>query len=319
MKTSERVVAPAVVDRAEGLLHHLVADRHRLKALVYSHTAGYQQVIRARIVRDAPTGHPPTAARSHRESAEARSARSTTSTARTPGTSPTATTTSWPTGSPTSSPWSWAKRSRNAASRSTPSAVPAANSARTGAHGGTAVREFRVRATDSPGAHITLGQGPYTSTSRSSPRGGAPSWPRYARGWVQWLRLHLLAFHAVTATATVRCVNRFCMYGAPNRTIYTVWLSWIDAAGNPQMRETSARIARLQAMGVRDTRGRRRTDTHPIPGRTAEPLHRRHSLHPHHGPSGHLIKSASPRAQAYVAAGQHVVQIQRRSSVDFGA
>ncbi|WP_229706150.1 IS630 family transposase [Micromonospora sonchi] len=33
------------------------ADRHRLKALTYSHTAGYQQVIRARIVRDAAHGY----------------------------------------------------------------------------------------------------------------------------------------------------------------------------------------------------------------------------------------------------------------------
>jgi hypothetical protein len=33
------------------------ADRHRLKALAYSHTAGYQQVIRARIVRDAAHGY----------------------------------------------------------------------------------------------------------------------------------------------------------------------------------------------------------------------------------------------------------------------
>ena len=33
------------------------ADRHRLKALAYSHTAGYQQVIRARIVRDAARGY----------------------------------------------------------------------------------------------------------------------------------------------------------------------------------------------------------------------------------------------------------------------
>jgi transposase len=33
------------------------AERHRLKALAYSHTAGYQQVIRARIVRDATRGY----------------------------------------------------------------------------------------------------------------------------------------------------------------------------------------------------------------------------------------------------------------------
>lgn len=33
------------------------AERHRLKALAYSHTAGYQQVIRARIVRDAARGY----------------------------------------------------------------------------------------------------------------------------------------------------------------------------------------------------------------------------------------------------------------------
>jgi hypothetical protein len=33
------------------------AERHRLKALSYSHTAGYQQVIRARIVRDAAHGY----------------------------------------------------------------------------------------------------------------------------------------------------------------------------------------------------------------------------------------------------------------------
>lgn len=33
------------------------ADRHRLKALAHSHTAGYQQVIRARIVRDAAHGY----------------------------------------------------------------------------------------------------------------------------------------------------------------------------------------------------------------------------------------------------------------------
>ena len=33
------------------------AERHRLKALAYSHTAGYQQVIRARIVRDAACGY----------------------------------------------------------------------------------------------------------------------------------------------------------------------------------------------------------------------------------------------------------------------
>jgi hypothetical protein len=33
------------------------AERHRLKALAYSHTAGYQQVIRARIVRDAAHGY----------------------------------------------------------------------------------------------------------------------------------------------------------------------------------------------------------------------------------------------------------------------
>jgi hypothetical protein len=33
------------------------ADRHRLKALAYSHTAAYQQVIRARIVRDAAHGY----------------------------------------------------------------------------------------------------------------------------------------------------------------------------------------------------------------------------------------------------------------------
>lgn len=32
------------------------AERHRLKALAYSHTAAYQQVIRARIVRDAAHG-----------------------------------------------------------------------------------------------------------------------------------------------------------------------------------------------------------------------------------------------------------------------
>jgi hypothetical protein len=33
------------------------AERHRLKALAYSHTAGYQQVIRVRIVRDAAHGY----------------------------------------------------------------------------------------------------------------------------------------------------------------------------------------------------------------------------------------------------------------------
>jgi transposase len=33
------------------------AERHRLKALAYSHSAGYQQVIRARIVRDAAHGY----------------------------------------------------------------------------------------------------------------------------------------------------------------------------------------------------------------------------------------------------------------------
>jgi len=33
------------------------AERHRLKALAYSHTAGYQQVIRARIIRDAAHGY----------------------------------------------------------------------------------------------------------------------------------------------------------------------------------------------------------------------------------------------------------------------
>ena len=33
------------------------AERHRLKALAYSHTAGYQKVIRARIVRDAAPGY----------------------------------------------------------------------------------------------------------------------------------------------------------------------------------------------------------------------------------------------------------------------
>jgi len=33
------------------------AERHRLKALAYSHTAAYQQVIRARIVRDAAHGY----------------------------------------------------------------------------------------------------------------------------------------------------------------------------------------------------------------------------------------------------------------------
>jgi transposase len=33
------------------------ADRRRLKTLAYSHTAGYQQVIRARIVRDAAHGY----------------------------------------------------------------------------------------------------------------------------------------------------------------------------------------------------------------------------------------------------------------------
>ena len=33
------------------------AERHRLKALAYSHTAEYQQVIRARIVRDAAHGY----------------------------------------------------------------------------------------------------------------------------------------------------------------------------------------------------------------------------------------------------------------------
>jgi transposase-like protein len=33
------------------------AERHRLKALAYSHTAGYQQVVRARIVRDAAHGY----------------------------------------------------------------------------------------------------------------------------------------------------------------------------------------------------------------------------------------------------------------------
>ena len=33
------------------------AERHRLKALAYSHTAGYQQVIRSRIVRDAAHGY----------------------------------------------------------------------------------------------------------------------------------------------------------------------------------------------------------------------------------------------------------------------
>jgi transposase len=33
------------------------AERHRLKALAYSHSAGYQQVIRARIVRDAARGY----------------------------------------------------------------------------------------------------------------------------------------------------------------------------------------------------------------------------------------------------------------------
>ena len=32
-------------------------DRRKLKALAYSHTAGYQQVIRARIVRDAAHGY----------------------------------------------------------------------------------------------------------------------------------------------------------------------------------------------------------------------------------------------------------------------
>jgi hypothetical protein len=60
---------------------------------------------------------------------------------------------------------------------------------------------------------------------------------RCARGWVQWLRVRLMASRAVTATATVHRVDRFCMYGALNRTIYTVWFYWIDSAGIPQMRE----------------------------------------------------------------------------------
>lgn len=33
------------------------AERHKLKRLAYSHTTGYQQVIRARIIRDAARGH----------------------------------------------------------------------------------------------------------------------------------------------------------------------------------------------------------------------------------------------------------------------
>jgi len=61
---------------------------------------------------------------------------------------------------------------------------------------------------------------------------------RRSRRWIQRLRLSLMANGALTATATVHRVDEFHTYGrAPNRTIYTVWFSWIDSAGAPQMRE----------------------------------------------------------------------------------
>ena len=43
--------------RRARLITLTAAERHRLKALAYSQTAGYQQVIRARIVRDAAHGY----------------------------------------------------------------------------------------------------------------------------------------------------------------------------------------------------------------------------------------------------------------------
>jgi hypothetical protein len=61
---------------------------------------------------------------------------------------------------------------------------------------------------------------------------------RRSRLWIQRLRRHLMASHVVTDTATVHRVDRYHTYGMmPNRTIYTVWFSWIDAANTPQMRE----------------------------------------------------------------------------------
>ena len=37
-------------------------------------------------------------------------------------------------------------------------------------------------------------------------------------------------------------VDRFCLYGTPNRTIYTVWFSWTDSTGIPQLREQQYRF-----------------------------------------------------------------------------
>lgn len=61
---------------------------------------------------------------------------------------------------------------------------------------------------------------------------------RHARMWIQRLRLRLMGARAVTVIAAVHRVDRYHTYGmAPNRTIYTVWFAWTDAAGTAQMRE----------------------------------------------------------------------------------
>lgn len=61
---------------------------------------------------------------------------------------------------------------------------------------------------------------------------------RYARRWIQRLRLRLMAGDAVTVSAAVHRVDCDLSDGRPPyRTFYTVWFSWIDAAGTPQMRD----------------------------------------------------------------------------------
>jgi hypothetical protein len=59
-----------------------------------------------------------------------------------------------------------------------------------------------------------------------------------SRRWIQGLRLRLMASHTITATATVCQLDRYRTQGrAPNRTVYTVWFSWTDSIGVPQVRE----------------------------------------------------------------------------------
>jgi hypothetical protein len=82
----------------------------------------------------------------------------------------------------------------------------------------------------------------------------------HSRRWIQRLRLRLMASHAITATATVCQLDRYQTHGrAPNRTVYTVWFSWTDSVGVPQLRERQYGFVAsgLRAFEVRVAEGTR--------------------------------------------------------------